>query len=237
VSGITAPVADAGLQSTMPVALICSEVSLEKDLGRTLLWRDHIERYIANRADQARLVALATRPDIIVVDRDLPDAAQLLAGLRDDETTRRRSVLIMARGDFEVTEIALMDAGANAILRVPAGPEWDARLERLMSVPVRRAIRFPVQFAIDALPPRGGSPMPALGLNVSVHGVLLESSLTLAVGDEVGLVFRLPGQQGLVSSKGWVVREASTTLYGLEFGRFDGDGRERVAHFVETYQA
>ena len=41
------------------------------------------------------------------------------------------------------------ESEANAILRLPAGPEWNGRLERLMAVPVRKDARFPVSFDVQ----------------------------------------------------------------------------------------
>src|SRR5574341_2122964 len=99
----------------MPLALVCSEADLDADLSRTLLWRDGIERHEAAGFEQARLMALAARPDLVLVDRDLPRAAALVGALRQDETTRAASIAVLARGEFDtVLELELLEAGANA---------------------------------------------------------------------------------------------------------------------------
>jgi CheY-like chemotaxis protein len=214
----------------MPVALICSQAELEGDLGHTLLWRAGMERHVATRLEDARMMAVAARPDIVIVDRDLPRCDRLVAALREDPSTRGLSIVVAARGDFDPAEVELLEAGANAILRLPAGPEWDERLTRLLNVPVRRQARFTVAFDVDAVV--GTEPTSATALNLSVSGMLLESPVGLAVGDEVQLRFQIPDSEHTVATTARVVRVAGPSQYGVEFNRFEGDASERLRAFV-----
>ena len=75
--------------------------------------------------------------------------------------------MVAARGDFDPSEVELLEAGANAILRLPAGPEWDERLPRLMDVPVRREARFTVHFDVEAA---AGAEDPAAALAINRIG-------------------------------------------------------------------
>ena len=113
-------------------ALICTQKDLGVDLGQTLLWRNGVERQVVGHQEEALLVAMAARPQLVVVDRDLPGAGRLVTGLREDPLTRQLSIVVVARGDFDPAEVELLEAGANAILRIPAGPEWNDRLQRLI---------------------------------------------------------------------------------------------------------
>jgi len=119
-------------------ALICSHTDLEGDLGQTLLWRHDVDRHVAGRLEEARMMALAARPTIVVVDRDLPWAGRLVTALREDPSTRGVSIAVVARGDFDPGEIELLESGANAVLRLPVDRGGDERLERLAHVPVRK---------------------------------------------------------------------------------------------------
>ncbi|HWW94845.1 MAG TPA: PilZ domain-containing protein [Vicinamibacteria bacterium] len=216
----------------MRSVLLCSTSDLEEDLGRTLLWREDIARLVAARAEYARTLAVAARPQMAVVDRDLPGAGELIADLRRDPTTRPLSIVVLSRGDFDGVELDLLEAGANAILRLPAGPEWDERLARLIQVPLRREGRFPVHFEVEAeagSPPTSGL---ALALNLSVRGMLMQCSLPLGIGDDLDLGFRLLETDPPVTVRGRVVRQTKGERFGLEFHRFVGDGEERVAQFV-----
>jgi DNA-binding response OmpR family regulator len=217
----------------VPIALICSPTNLDRELGATVLYRVGVVRQEARRVEEARTLAIAASPDIVVVDRDLPRADGLVAALRQDPSTRQLSIAVVSRGDFDPLEVILLEAGANAILRLPAGPEWDERLTRLMSVPIRRHSRFAVSFTVVALVGDYEDPVPASGLNVSRNGLLLETRLAdLKVGDMLRLEMRLP--EDLVFGQGRVVRLAGPGQYGVEFFALEDDGRERIARFVDT---
>ncbi len=216
----------------MPRVLLCSTSDLEEDLDQTLLWREDIERLVAGRAEYARTLALAARPQMVLVDRDLPGARDLIADLRGDPATRPLSIVVLGRGDFDSVEVDLLEAGANAILRLPAGREWDDRLVKLIQVPTRREGRFAVHFDVEA---DTGSPRTsglALALNLSVAGMLMQCSLPLGIGDDLDLGFRLFETDPAVAVQGRVVRQAKGERFGVEFHRFAGDGEERVAQFV-----
>ena len=215
----------------MPVVLICTQAELEPDLGHTLLWREGVERHVATRLEDARMMAVAARPDIVIVDRELPRSDKLVAALREDPSTRGLSIVVAARGDFDPAEVELLEAGANAILRLPAGPEWDERLPRLMDVPTRREARFTVHFDVDAVAGTG-DPALALAINLSMSGMLLESPVPLAVGDEIQLRFQIPDSESTVATTARVVRVGGAGQYGVEFRRVEADASEHLRAFV-----
>jgi len=201
----------------MTAVLICSHAEdLKADLGDTLLWRNDVERQVATKMEEARMLAVAARPRIVVIDRDLPWAARIVSALREDPTTRGLSLVVMARGDFDAAEVELLECGANAILRLPAGPEWNQRLERLMDVPVRKETRFPVSFAVEASS-NGAGGANAQALNLSASGMLIETEIALNVQDEVQLQFGLPVAIETVRIAGQVVRQAAPSQFGVEF--------------------
>jgi CheY-like chemotaxis protein len=218
----------------MPAALICSPVSLEEGLRPTCLWRDGVERHHATRAEDARTLALAARPQLVVVDRDLPGAVELVNALRQDSSTRKVSVAVVVRGEFDSLEVDLLEAGANAILRFPANPEWDTRLTRLLEVPARREGRFPVSFAVDAYAGVSGGSGHALALNLSVNGILLECPFPLSVGDDISLQFRLAEGGPMLEAAGRVVREAKGGRFGIEFRNLAGVAEHEIRRFVQV---
>ena len=219
----------------MAAALICSQEDLQPELGHTVLWRTGIERHVATRLEDARMMAVAVRPDIVVVDRDLPRADQLIAALREDPSTRRLSIAVVARGDLDPSEVALLEAGANAILRLPPGPDWDERLVRLLVVPARREARLPVEFGIDTLGTGVGERVPAQAVNLSRSGILIETSVDLGVGDELELEFSLEGED--VLARGRVVRHGEPRLFGVQFAPLPEYAAVRIRRFVGSPEA
>jgi CheY-like chemotaxis protein len=220
----------------MASVLLCSEATFDSELGDTLVWREEIARHLARSVDEALTQARATRPELVLVDRDVPQACRLVEELRRDMRTRRNSIVVVARTDFEAVEVDLLEAGANAILRLPATPEWDDRLARLIAVPVRREVRFPVQFELEARTEVGVHAAVAQALNISSSGILIETDFELHVGDDIDLRFYLAELDQAVVGCGRVVRHAGRRRYGVEFWGLEGEGAETVARFIERLE-
>jgi len=216
-------------RTLVPVILICAPDPLTDELHDTLLWRDGIERHVASSFAEALSKAVAVRPDLAVVDRDLPEARRLVEDLR---TVGKFSIAIVARGDFEPDEVALLEAGANAILRLPAGPGWDDRVARLMHVARRKSVRAPVSVEFEG---RSGAVDRIFGrlVNLSVSGMLIECDAALDVGTDIDVSFQLPRGLTPIVGTGRIVRQAERGRFGVEFYDLLEDGREHVRMFVE----
>jgi DNA-binding response OmpR family regulator len=219
----------------MVLAVIWSTGNAEQELGHTLVWRNGMERRIVRDANEAKSVAVAGRAQLLMVDRDGNGAENLVTALRAEAVTRQMSIVVMARGDFEASEIGLLEAGANAVLRLPASPEWDERLTRLVDVPVRRESRFSVFFKVETTHPGGEqSAIMATALNLSVSGMLLETAEPLNVGEELNMQFRLPELDELVKGRARVVRLGGPRKFGLEFQELTATGLESVRRYVNS---
>jgi hypothetical protein len=217
----------------MTAVLICSHGDVQRDLGGTLLWRDGIERQVVTKMEEARMLAVAGRPRLVVVDRDLPWATRFVTALREDASTRGLSIVAIARGDFDAAEVELLECGANAILRLPAGPEWSDRLQRLLEVPVRKETRFPVSFQVEAAS-NGSGPANAQALNLSASGMLIETAAPLGLREEVHLQFGLPVSVETLRVGGQVVRLASASQFGVEFRDVAPEVSRRIQGYLAT---
>ena len=220
----------------MTAVLLCSHGDVKDDLGGTLLWRDDIERKVVIKMDEALMFAVAAKPQLVVIDRDLPWAARAVTALREEASTRSLSIVVIARGDFDASEVELLECGANAILRLPAGPEWNERLERLMAVPVRKEARFPVSFGVETSS-SGGAAADAHAVNLSASGMLLETAAPLGMQEEVQLQFLLPPAPDAVRVEAQVVRMATAKQFGVEFRRVGADVSRRIQRFLATLEA
>jgi CheY-like chemotaxis protein len=219
----------------MPVALILSLESLERELGQTVLWRRNMERRIARTLEEAQRHSEARRPDIILVDHRHAEAAAAVVHFRQDERTHTISIVALARGDFDPREIELLQAGVNAILRLPPGADWDDRLVRLIHVPVRKAARLNVHLLVQDAYATSDEVLPVVALNLSVNGMLVESARPLQIGEDVHFAFHLPGTPEVVAGSGTVVRVADGSVqFGIELTHVQGDGRVRIKRFVES---
>ncbi|HEY3120149.1 MAG TPA: PilZ domain-containing protein [Vicinamibacteria bacterium] len=216
----------------MPLVLICSrEPEIEAELAPTVAARAGAERRVATSFDDALALAHTTRPDVVLIDRDLPEGVRLVAALRGDAATRDLSIAVVARGDFDAAEVDYLEMGANAVLRLPPDAEWDQRLGRLLGIPVRRDVRLQLVVGLESAP---AGAAPATALNLSVRGLLLDTRASLQVGEAVDVVLRLPDGEDALSVRGRVVREAGGGRYGIEFESLDDGTAERIRRFFLT---
>lgn len=214
-------------------AALISPADLGAELGGTVLYRKNVERLPASGPEEVRRLADQGRLDVVVVDSALPGAPALVAGLRQDPTTRAVAIVALGRSEFGFSHLELLEAGANAILPLPPGQDWDDRLMRLIHVPVRKTIRFPVSLSLTG-GLRDGVSFAARVLNLSVHGLLLECRHPLRVGEDVRLDFEMPRGHGAVRAEGTVVRQAPLDRFGIELTHVEGDGRVRIKRYVEA---
>ena len=198
-----------------------------------MLWRNNVDRRRAKSLEEAKAEAAVERPDVILIDGRMAEAAAFVVGLRHHPATRTVSIVAISSDDLGGSDLDLLEGGANAILHLPSNPEWDDRLYRLIHVPVRRSTRFGVHLQVETGFGPEGENFAAEALNLSVNGMLIAVDRTMRVGDDLHFAFQLPPGAGLVEGTGTVTRLAGARQYGLELTHVKGDGRQRIRAFVE----
>jgi hypothetical protein len=121
-------------------------------------------------------------------------------------------------------------------LRLPAGPDWDDRLEELLHVPPRRPARLAARVQFEA---SGGESIQTVAgtvLNISEHGMLVETDVPLPVGVDVDFKIHLRDGSGAapVAGCGQLVRQETDRRAGIRFYGLEADGMERIRRFVGT---
>jgi hypothetical protein len=223
----------------MPSVMIVSAADLAPRLGPTLLWRRDIER-VTEGAGSAVSRARELRPNLVIVDADSHgEALALLRELRADPVARDRALVALRPTAAPALDSELRAAGANLVLSGEPIPFlWDRWLEELLSVPRRKAARLPVRLEVWA---RHGYAAPARSVghtvNVSVRGLLLETSEPLTTGATLDLEFHLPGDDAHVEAVGQVVRQAALPgrmpAFGIKLLRTAPGVPERLGAFVD----
>jgi CheY-like chemotaxis protein len=211
--------------------LICSPDDVSRELKGTLIGRSGVDRFRARRLEEVRVLSRAVCPTVILVDRDMPRAAELVHALRQDAATQGLSVAILARGEMTPLELELLELGANAIFRLPPDAGWDERMSRLLKVPARQETRLPVRIVLET----GGEAEESgtRALNLSLSGMLLESDRPLSLFHELSFSLTLP-DGCRVAGRGRVVRVASDRLYGVEFRDLATGAADAIRQFVRS---
>ena len=224
----------------MPKLLVVSPVDLGPELGRSVLWRPSVERFVAADGPAAMELARRTGPSLIVVDGfDPPGATDLIRRLRADSHTRPTAIAVLSRSPSLADEASFRRAGANVVFAGVVHPElWDARLEELLNVPRRLEARIPVRLATWSRATPEAPPLEGLTMNISINGILLQTPARLGVGTKIDLSFTLPERKDEVQVLGQIMRETAggpeRWLSGVKFLILRGDARERIAGFIEA---
>jgi len=125
------------------VVLVVEDDEIVGELIAASIGREVFALQIASSLFQARRMIDCSRPDLIIIDRRLPDGdgADLCADLKRRELTRRIPALMLsAHNDLE-DRIDYLKAGADDCLGKPFEPrELRARLDALWRRANRRAL-------------------------------------------------------------------------------------------------
>jgi hypothetical protein len=217
----------------MPSVLICAPGPLMDELQETLLGRTDVDRRSVTVASEAVAQMLLAKPDLIVVDSRLGDAEALIGGIRANPVTRPVSILVVASGEWSPAEVRFIDSGANAILRLPAGPEWDERLSLLLYVPTRRAGRLAALVQFEAVT-GGVESVAGTVLNISENGILVETDIPLPMGADVDFKIHLRDMASPLVGCGQIVRQETPRRCGVRFYGLEADGLARIKRFVKS---
>ncbi|HLA77033.1 MAG TPA: ATP-binding protein [Vicinamibacteria bacterium] len=228
--------------SERPVAharcVVIGPSDLMPELGRTIVWRSEVQRVFAPDRQAGLEATRSARPNLVIVDgADRAATLSLVRDLRDQPGTRSIAIAVLSRDPAVADEEDLLEAGATLVLSEPVDPElWDARLQELLEVPRRRAVRIAVHLAVWSFG-GGDPPIEGVALNISIHGMLLETRQPLGVGTKLDLRFALPGSAGELRAVAQVTRLAgqvsSRFRYGVRFMVLRGDARTRIRGFAE----
>jgi len=200
----------------MAVVLICSNRSLDRDLQDTLLFRSGMEREQASTAQEALTRLAKGGVQVFCVHREVRGVENLVRAIRKSTALKKMSIVVFSEDDFDPSEVEVLEAGANAILRLPPADDFDERLGRLISVPARRDVRIPVRLQV-AGGSGFGSTVPVLAQNLSATGVLIESNHPLNMGDEISVALRFEESGQLFSATAHITRTAGPNRYGARF--------------------
>ncbi|HET6897536.1 MAG TPA: PilZ domain-containing protein [Vicinamibacteria bacterium] len=222
----------------MTTVLVCATPEVESDLCHTLFWRDDLERYVADRAEDAGALALTTEPHIVVVDLTLNGADRLITGLRHQALPHPVSIVALAHDPEQTVDDEEAASAVDTVLTLPASPVWDESLVQVLQVPTRKQARYDVRFDVVSMLRSKPGAHRGLVLNISAGGLLVEcAGLPIHPGDDVTLSLPIPGLSKPVEGRARVVRTPVEEHIGLRFEAFAGNGDASVRHFLETLAA
>jgi hypothetical protein len=218
--------------------LICADSALEPQLSRTPFWRDDLERYVADQADDARMLILSTEPNILVLDASLPGVEALVTSLTTQHLPHAMSIVVLDSSETAAQIAQTQLGGSNTVLPLPAGPEWDARLLDVLQTPTRAQTRFGVSLAVETRRRNKADAFTGMALNISAGGILIDCrGLDVGVGDDVHLALQIATVGDPIEGRGRIVRQPAEQFLGVRFEAFSAGGDARVRDFLARVEA
>ena len=173
-------------------------VAIDTDKGTRRLLRQVLEPrgyrvFEADTAQRGLEVATRRRPDVVILELDLPD----LDGIRVLERLRewsRAPVLVLSRRVREADKVAALDAGANDYLTKPFGS--DELLARL------RVLQRPIPWVTDGPLLQEGD----FSVNLATHEVRIKGRRLPLTPTEEALLYLLVRYAGKVVTSTHLIR-------------------------------
>jgi len=227
--------------------LLVDDVRLCLEVTRSFLSRESVQLTIAQSGAEALKTARALRPDLVIMDQEMPgmDGASCCRQLKADPVIGSTPVVLLIDERDRAQRQHCLEAGCDELLDKPVTrQQLVAMARRYLQLPTRATPRLPVR-----LPVRYGIGEPRLlrnyVLNLGVGGFFLETPLTLPVGTAISFELPLPGSQQPVCGKGqvaWVntaVNPSRPELppgVGLRFSELGRDERWSLQQFLKGEQ-
>ncbi len=205
------------------------------DLEATFLQRAECRILTASTGLEAIRVAKAERPDLIMLDIEMPEmnGIQACRILKSDPLTQKIPVIILTSMKMEDEA---RRAGADHYLRKPIDePKFLTEVRRYLPIRERHDPRVTLDTQLTFW--RDGEPSVGRLLNLSKTGFFVTSEELQPVGARIEISFTLPGDYSgkLITAEAMVVRRSDTEPrgFGCRFFQISSGARLYVEEFLD----
>jgi len=203
----------------------------------TILRRQDKSVSSVNSGVQALLRIRSHKPRLVMFGFELVDmtAPELCRDVRNTREIQATSLLFVADSGKQSDADLCMAAGCNDVIYRPLHAlELDAKIARLIAIPVRKDFRTLTRLKVEVEPQKG---VVLLGhsLNLSASGMLIEAETVLPPEAMVQLHFHLSVDNEPLEIESRIVRaefSGGSPRYGVTFTNLGDPERERIAAFV-----
>lgn len=221
--------------------LLVDDVRLFLEFERTFFERTGCQILTATSGREAIDLAVAERPQIILLDYEMPDRKgdEVCRALKADERTREIPVLIVTSfGTPEVRERCLAAGAADFVAKPIAGRALVERVINLLQIPFRAFLRMPVALEVVLEGAEVKRRVEGYSEDLSETGVLVDVSEYIPRGSRLQVVLTLPGADSPVRLEGEVRRVFDKPVpgrfgIGVEFSALPPGIRRRIRAHVE----
>ncbi|MGD8375780.1 MAG: response regulator [Acidobacteriota bacterium] len=221
--------------------LLVDDVRLFLEFERTFFERTGCQILTATSGGEAVDLAVKERPQIILLDYELPDRKGdvVCRQLKADDRTKDIPVLIVTSfGSPDVRERCLAAGAADFVAKPIAGRALLERVINLLQIPFRAFLRLPISLEVVLEGAAVKRRVEGYSEDLSETGVLVDVSEYIPRGSRVRVALTLPGADRPVSLEGEVRRVFDKPIpgrfgVGVEFAALPRDIRRRIRTHVE----
>jgi response regulator RpfG family c-di-GMP phosphodiesterase len=209
-----------------------------------VLDQQNLEVTSADTPEDAVEMASEKKFDLVIFDAETGPVAlaDLVARLRDNASASSGCSLLVVAGPRAAYDARdQIGRGVNRVVNVDdPGTVIEKHLAELLDVAPRAKVQLVTRVTYDLA--NGSLQVDGQTANVSLNGMLLQTTTTFEPGQEVVFEFMADERGDVVSGRGEIVRSADAGREGLQgiairFTDFDGDGRERIEALLADSKA
>ncbi len=214
------------------------DVQLELEIERTFFQRSGFQVLTARDGHEALAVALAERPDLVILDQVMPglSGTDVCRALKLREETKGIPILITSITDRQDVRESCLQAGAEAF--VPKSSGREALLHaaaRILQVPERRMTRLTVFFLVQEIV--GAKESLGKGIDLSEGGIGLETTRRHSPGPSCNCGSCSPANGRSTGRRGGSHRSRSAptgpTSWGWSSPRCRSRDRKRLNQYLD----
>ena len=226
----------------MKKVLLVDDVKLFLELEKTLLAnRTNLQLFTATSGQEAIEIHKREKIDLILCDLYMPgmNGSEVCKIIRKDDNLKKVSIIIVTTSAKD--RDMCLEAGANAVVLKPIDPsELLEKVGKYINIPMRRDIRILARIGVEGLRGMVAESFISNTVNISVNGVLIETSHTLTIGDAVSCSLSIPGNSTLITVTGEVVRkgegrQSGISYYGIKFLDVREEDKRAIASYINRH--
>lgn len=223
----------------MKKIVVAENISAILKKKNTFLDRADMRVFTATTTDEVLQIHRTVRVDLIIIPLDMPgmNSEQLCSLLRENEAQGKVPIIMVCAHSRRAMEQSAR-CGADAVITRPIKPaQLLAQAKTLLNLSWRETYRVLLNVAVEGSV--STSSFVCNTLDISLEGMLIETSQMLNAGDRISCSFFLPDMTQ-IRITGEIVRSippaprVKTNWYGVHFLDISPDAEKALEAFIDA---
>lgn len=224
----------------MKKALLVDDVKLFIAMEKSLLNRQNLQIFTANSGPEAIIIHKKEQVDLILLDLNMPgmNGDEVCRIIRSDGSLKSTSIIMVTTSSKKEDIEICMNAGANDYITKPINAtELLNKVGKYLDIQHRQNLR--VLSRIEVKAQKGNREFLSYAVNISISGMLIESSDDINMGDRIKGSLFLPGSFHAINVEGTIVRRVENGAgkmphYGVKFLNITEKDMEIIEKYVDS---